>query len=84
MTLADYFQPLGLNFLQSPIQLYPSPPLPTPPHPYSPPVHKVLQMFDYWKKAPFGFVTGRARGAREYLLFFSPLVRPRELVDKKQ
>ena len=40
MTLADYFQPLGLNFLQSPIQL-------TPPHPYSPAVHKVLQMFDY-------------------------------------
>ena len=24
-----------------------TPPLPTPPHPYSPPVHKVLQMFDY-------------------------------------
>ena len=31
MTLADYFQPLGLNFLQSPIQLHPSPPHPTPP-----------------------------------------------------
>ena len=44
MTLADYFQPLGLNFLQSPIQLYPSPPLPTPPHP-TPTLHPSTKFY---------------------------------------
>ena len=82
MMLADYFQPLGLNFLQSPIQLYPSPPHPTPPLLSTRP-----QSFtNIWllEEGAGWLFTGRARGAREYLLFFSPLVRPRELVDKKQ